>query len=276
MSSIFLKILQEQHDYHLTDRSPWPFFVSVSVFNLVISIVFYFKFANAGFLIFAFIQLLYFLFKWFGDVAIEGTFEGAHTKTVQKNIYTAFMLFLSTEVMFFFGLFWAFFYYSGEPTFWLGEEWPPVGIEIINPFALPFFNTLLLFLSSITVTLAHSLLVLETREIRSSFLYLLALTIIYGALFVLCQWFEYHYAQFSIASSVYGSIFYLITGFHGLHVIIGLVFLCVCWVRFYKYQPTYEHFAGFECAAWYWHFVDYVWFYVYTFLYLGSVSVPTA
>nr|AKH90808.1 cytochrome c oxidase subunit III [Rhinogobio typus] len=183
---------------------------------------------------------------------------------VQKGLRYGMILFITSEVFFFLGFFWAFYHSSLAPTPELGGCWPPTGITTLDPFEVPLLNTAVLLASGVTVTWAHhSIMEGERKQAIQS----LTLTILLGFYFTALQAMEYYEAPFTIADGVYGSTFFVATGFHGLHVIIGSTFLAVCLIRQIQYHFTSEHHFGFEAAAWYWHFVDVVWLFLYVSIY---------
>jgi cytochrome c oxidase subunit 3 len=184
---------------------------------------------------------------------------------VQKNLRTGMVLFIVSEIMFFFSLFWAFFHYSLTPSVWIGSVWPPFGIKAISPWGIPLLNTIILVSSGVTLTFAHRALCFGKN--KSDVIYGLLLTIILGLFFIMLQYYEFRNAPFNINDSVYGSIFFMITGFHGLHVIIGTIFLIVNLCRVTLNHFFIETHLGFEFGAWYWHFVDAVWIVVYLTIY---------
>jgi cytochrome c oxidase subunit 3 len=185
-------------------------------------------------------------------VIVEATFEGKHTTIVKNLLKCGFMLFILSEVMFFVSLFWALFHFSLNPTVNINYRWPPCGICTVEAFSLPLLNTILLLSSGVSVVCGHRAF-LEGDRVLSilSIIY----TIVLGGSFTVLQFFEYKYADFSINDSVYGSVFYLITGSHGLHVVIGTLFLVVMLSRQVTYHFTLEHYSGIEVGIWYWHFV---------------------
>jgi cytochrome c oxidase subunit 3 len=264
---LYMNSLGQRHFYHMVRPSWTPFFAATISFQLVLSFVGYMHNYAFGlfFLKISLIQFIFVLFFWFRLVIIEGTYEGMHTKVVQKNLKNGFALFILSEIMFFFGFFWAFFYLSVAPNVEIGCIWPPKNIYPINPFKLPLLNTLILLLSGLFITLVHMFLRVRNYRIVS-FNY--KLTLLCGILFMKIQYYEYVNAAFTIADSVYGSTFYLLTGFHGLHVLIGAVFIFICYIRTFLGHFTSTHHVGFECAAWYWHFVDVVWLFLYFSVYL--------
>jgi len=246
-------------------ESPWPIVCSLFVFQLALSIVSYFHCLVSGlFLIFAIFQLSYFISRWFWDIVVEATFEGHHTIKVQKGLRIGMTLFIISEIMFFFSFFWAFFHSSLSPSIWIGGVWPPHGILTLDPFGLPLLNTVILLTSGLSITFSHRALVCGDRH---NSLLGLFITVLLGIIFTLFQYIEYATAPFGIRDGIYGSIFYMTTGFHGLHVIFGTIFLIVCFLRHLFYHFTVEHHFGFEAAAWYWHFVDVVWIFLYLTIY---------
>ncbi len=217
--------------------------------------------------------VIFYKFLWFKDVVREGTFLGDHTFVVQRGLRYGMLLFIISEVMFFFAFFWAFFHSALAPTFQINGVWPPLGFEnlVFNFLEVPLLNTLLLLLSGATITWAHHSL------IKGAFvetIYAFVYTIFLAVLFICLQAYEYIEAAFTISDSVYGSTFYLATGFHGFHVIIGTLFIIVCFIRHIKTHFSKKHHIGFEAAAWYWHFVDVVWLFLVAVVYIWG-NAPT-
>jgi len=202
--------------------------------------------------------------SWWRDVTREGTFENCHTKEVLTGLKLGIILFITSEVFFFLSFFWAYFHTRLSPDIFIGQKWPCIGIQAFNPIGIPLINTIILLRSGVSLTAAHHFLILG--NLRKTNVYL-TLTIILGIYFSILQWVEYEEASFSIADSIYGSTFFIATGFHGLHVLIGTIFLFVCLIRSLKQQFSSYHHFGFEAAAWYWHFVDVVWLFLYLFIY---------
>lgn len=252
------------HDYHLVDPSPWPIMGAFSAFVLAAGFIMFMH--DMGNWVFALggALLLYTVFLWWRDVIREATFEGHHTAVVQIGMRYGMALFIASEVMFFVAWFWAFFNASLFPTEAIGGVWPPEGIETFDPWHLPFINTLILLTSGTTVTWAHHALRAGDRR---GLLMGLAVTIVLGLTFTVVQGYEYSHAAFAFAGHIYGSTFYMATGFHGAHVIIGTIFLIVCLGRAYKGHFKPDHHFGFEAAAWYWHFVDVVWLFLFSCIY---------
>lgn len=239
------------HSFHLVDPSPWPFVGSISAFTTTLGGVLYMHSYTLGNLLLPFgvFLVLYTMFYWWRDVIREGTFEGHHTMVVQVGLRYGMILFIVSEIMFFFAFFWAFFDASMAPTIEIGSIWPPMGIDVLNPFEVPLLNTVILLLSGATVTWAHHAIVAGER--KETIVGLIS-TVGLGVIFTLLQLFEYKDATFNISDGIYGTTFYLATGFHGFHVLIGTLFLTVCLYRTIEYHFTREHHFGFEAAAWYW------------------------
>lgn len=211
-----------------------------------------------------FVLVLITMFQWWRDVIREATFQGCHTIQVSKGLRWGIILFILSEVLFFFAFFWAYFHRSLAPRLELGSCWPPSGITPLNPFEVPLLNTGVLLASGVTVTWAHHGLIEGNR--REAIQGLFA-TIALGVYFTFLQAGEYHEASFTIADGAYGSSFFVATGFHGLHVLIGTSFLGVCLGRLVLQHFSTGHHFGFEAAAWYWHFVDVVWLFLYLSIY---------
>jgi cytochrome c oxidase subunit 3 len=257
---------QQSHPFHLVDFSPWPIFGALSAFTSTVGGVMYMHAYSGGGLMLSlgFIILIYTFFVWWRDVIREATFGGYHTLAVQNGMRWGMLLFIVSEVMFFFAFFWAFFHSSLAPTIELGAVWPPHGIQVLNPWEVPFLNTVILLSSGAAVTWAHhGLLAGQPKTTTVG----LIVTIILAAIFTGFQALEYLEAPFTISDSVYGSTFFLATGFHGFHVFVGTCFLTVCLFRHRAYHFTKNHHFGFEAAAWYWHFVDVVWLFLFVTIY---------
>ncbi len=374
--SVFSLPHRYQHPFHLVNPSPWPFFVALSLFAVTTGAVLYFHTFRYGqvVLLFGFGTLVFCTCCWLRDIIRESTFEGHHTSRVQRGLKLGMVLFILSEIMFFFSFFWAFFHSSLSPSIQIGGVWPPSGIVVFDPWGVPLLNTLILLTSGASVTWAHyivrsrfiryfhetrgfksiyRLFVLPNREfwrfrytrawfrseainvkknfvgvirlhqvsiarlnglllfsryvikhprtlvsfywnpfsqtkfnqwlidvLRTYFafnrffdrswhhlIFSLIITISLGVLFTIIQFYEYKHAPFTISDSIYGSTFFLTTGFHGLHVLVGTLFLLVCVYRAIAYHFTRTHHVGFECAIWYWHFVDVVWLGLYLSVY---------
>jgi cytochrome c oxidase subunit 3 len=271
--------LAKNHDYHMVEPSPWPFVISVSILVMAMGAIFWMHHWTPWVFFIGLIGVLYTMFAWWSDVVKESNDGVSHTPVVQMHHRYGMMLFIASEVMVFFGFFWAYFdgffrlddveqYARVAAT---GGIWPPTGVELFDPFHLPLFNTLLLLTSGTTVTWAHHALLEGDRE---GLKWGLILTVLLGAVFTGVQIIEYSEAAFSFSGNMYGATFFMATGLHGFHVFIGTVFLLVCLIRAYRGDFTPEKHLGFEFAAWYWHFVDVVWLFLFASIYVwGSWGV---
>jgi len=262
----------KNHDYHLVDPSPWPIISSISALVLAIGTVQYFHSETPWVLLIGLAAVIYSMVGWWRDVIREGN-NGDHTPVVQLHLRYGMILFIASEVMFFVAWFWAYFdisLYPGEAiqasrTALTGGTWPPEGIETFDPWHLPLINTLILLTSGTTVTWAHHAL---QHGDRKGVTYGLLLTVLLGGLFTCLHVYEYAHAAFGFGGHIYGATFYMATGFHGFHVVVGTIFLLVCLVRAMKGAFTPESHFGFEAAAWYWHFVDVVWLFLFIVIYV--------
>jgi cytochrome c oxidase subunit III len=278
----------KHHDYHLVDPSPWPIVGSVAALLLAVGLITWMhKLFAAAPLLFAAgaIGVLYTMLAWWRDVINEAEHQGHHTKVVQLHLRYGMILFIASEVMFFVAWFWAYFdaaLLAGDEQQYmrdqlLGGHWPPVPTEdgrfksTFDPWHLPLLNTLILLTSGTTVTWAHHALLENDRK---GVIQGLWLTVILGVAFTCVQAYEYTHAAFTYGGHIYGSTFFMATGFHGAHVIIGTIFLTVCLIRAYLGHFKPDHHFGFEAAAWYWHFVDVVWLFLFVFIYVWGAGTP--
>lgn len=257
---------KEKHGFHLVDPSPWPLVGAFGALMATFGGVLYMHGYNGGRALFylGIFTIIYTMYVWWRDIVREGTYEGQHTKSVQSGLRMGVLLFIFSEVMFFVAFFWAFFHSSLNPSPFIGGVWPPAYLEVLNPWEVPLVNTILLLSSGATVTWAHHAIISGSRE---EGLKALIATLTLAVLFTVFQILEYAHAPFTISDGVYGSAFYIATGFHGFHVFVGTVFLAVCTIRLYLHHFTQEHHFGFEAAAWYWHFVDVVWLFLFLSIY---------
>jgi len=255
---------EAKHQYHLVEPSPWPLVGSMAAFVLTLGGVLYMHENTYGMptMGVGLMLVLATMFYWWRDIIREAEYQGHHTPIVQIGMRYGMLLFISSEVMFFVAFFWAFF---DRALFPAGGIWPPEGIVTFDPFDLPLINTLVLLLSGCTVTWAHHAIVEGNRR---DFMIGLGLTVGLGMLFTALQALEYSHAPFAFSDGIYPSVFFMATGFHGFHVIIGTLFLAVCmWRGALGHFTPKQHF-GFEAAAWYWHFVDVVWLFLFVAVYI--------
>ena len=254
------------HPFHLVSPSPWPIFTSFSLLTLTTSVVLTMQGfdVSQSFLNLALIALIASMSFWFRDVISESTYQGFHTLAVQRGLNMGIGLFIVSEALFFLAIFWTFFHSALSPNIEMGAKWPPMGVESINPYELPFLNTVILLSSGFTVTYAHHSII---RGNRSGALYGLVLSVILAIYFTVLQGVEYTVSSFSISDSTYASCFYFGTGFHGLHVMIGTAFIAVGLWRVLAYHSTDNHHLGLESSLLYWHFVDIVWLLLFLSIY---------
>ncbi len=277
------------HDYHIIDPSPWPLIGSMGGLLMAIGGISYMRdlagddmtllganLAPAGLwiLLFGFAVVLYTMFAWWSDTVKE-SHQGHHTPVVSLHLRYGMIMFIASEVMFFVAWFWAFFdasLFPGEAAQvarveHTGGVWPPQGIEVLDPWHLPLFNTIILLLSGTTVTWAHHALIENDRKTLK---WMLFITVLLGILFSYVQGYEYAHAPFAFSESIYGATFFMATGFHGFHVLVGTIFLIVCLLRAMAGHFRPEKHFGFEAAAWYWHFVDVVWLFLFCAIYVWA------
>ncbi|PCI04225.1 MAG: cytochrome c oxidase subunit 3 [Hyphomicrobiales bacterium] len=275
------------HDYHIVDPSPWPLIGAIGGFTMAIGAIAGMRYLNDDVFMFAGVDLanpwlfyigvalvLYTMFAWWSDT-IKESHAGDHTPVVQMHLRYGMILFIASEVMFFVAWFWAFFdasLFANEAAQfarveYTGGQWPPVGIEVLDPMHLPLFNTVILLLSGTTVTWAHHALIHNERGTLKGMLFI---TVVLGILFSGVQAYEYAHAPFAFKESVYGATFFMATGFHGFHVLVGTIFLLVCLFRAMAGHFRPEKHFGFEAAAWYWHFVDVVWLFLFFTIYIWA------
>ena len=261
----------KHHPFHVPHASVWPFLGACAAGLMAAGMVMFMHNVTLGDfhigakpLILGAIGVLTIMWVWWRDVIHEAFVEKAHSKETKVGLRYGMALFISSEVMFFFAFFWAFFASSIFPKEAIGFVWPPKNIEVVHPFDLPFLMTMILLLSGCTVTWAHHA-ILEGKQAES--VKALAITVALGIAFTCFQGYEYYHATFHFKDGIYPSAFFMATGFHGFHVIVGSIFLTVCLFRAKAGHFTPQSHFGFEAAAWYWHFVDVVWLFLFTAVY---------
>jgi len=256
----------QAHPFHLVSPSIWPILTCVSLLTLTTTAVLTMhSFNNAKYFVFsALFILISSMSFWFRDVISEGTYLGNHTMAVQRGLNMGVGLFIVSEALFFLAIFWAFYHSAFSPTIELGGQWPPMGIEAVNPFELPLLNTIILLSSGVTVTYAHHSLIQGNRY---GAIYGTIYTVILALIFTALQGVEYSVSSFTISDGIFGSSFYFGTGFHGLHVMIGTAFISVGLWRIIAYHSTDNHHLGIESGILYWHFVDIVWIFLFLSIY---------
>nr|WIM51565.1 cytochrome c oxidase subunit 3 [Franciscoloa roseicapillae] len=254
--------------FHIVDMSPWPLYLSSGVFMVITSILYSMNFGLNYNLYLSLIFTVLSFYGWLRDVVSEGFLEGNHTLLVQKGLKMGMILFIVSEVLFFLSFFWSLFYCSISPSVEI-YSWPPVGVVSLDPMGVPLLGTLVLISSGVSITWSHH----STMEgNKDDTMTSLVLTILMGVTFTALQCMEYFETSFSISDSIFGSIFFMSTGFHGIHVIIGTSMLTVCLFRVMKDQFSAKHHVGYEASIWYWHFVDVVWLLLYLCAYWWGKS----
>ncbi len=261
---------EKNHDYHILPPSVWPLITGLSVFVMLFGAVIWMDSSDSPYMfLMGLAGVLYCMYAWWADVIVE-SHQGDHTPVVVIGLRYGFIMFIMSEVMFFAAWFWSFFkhamYPMGPQSPAIDGPFPPPGIETFDPWHLPLINTLILLCSGAAATWAHHALVHDDNreDVKNGLL----LAVLLGVLFTIFQAYEYSHAAFGLAGNIYGANFFMATGFHGFHVVIGTIFLFVCYLRVRKGHFTAERHVGFEAAAWYWHFVDVVWLFLFAAIYV--------
>ena len=265
---------EKNHDYHILNPSIWPFIGSIAAFVMLFGAVVLFHSDNPWMFIAGFVGVLFVMYVWWSDTVKENQ-VGDHTPVVLIGLRYGFILFIMSEVMFFLAWFWSFFkhamYPMGDMSPLQDGQFPPAGIEVFDPWHLPLINTLILLCSGAAATWAHHAIAHD--EDRKSMVQGLVVAVGLGVLFTIFQAYEYQHAAFGFSGNIYGANFFMATGFHGFHVIVGTIFLAICMLRAMRGHFTKDQHLGFEAAAWYWHFVDVVWLFLFAAIYVwGSVG----
>nr|YP_010118109.1 cytochrome c oxidase subunit III [Sogatella kolophon]QPN54203.1 cytochrome c oxidase subunit III [Sogatella kolophon] len=256
--------MKKNHPFHLVTNSPWPILTSFAIMNVLIGSVSVFNNKNEWFMKFSIVILILNMYQWWRDVKRESSIKGDHTMIVKKMIKMGMMLFILSEIMFFLSFFWSFFHASLAPSVEIGLKWPPKGILPFNPMEIPLLNTIVLLSSGASITWAHHSLI--SKNLKQTIISML-ITIKLGIYFSILQWWEYINASFTISDSIFGSTFFLTTGFHGIHVLIGTVFIMVALQSINSLKSNKINHLSMELSAWYWHFVDVVWLFLYLVIY---------
>lgn len=257
-------MITKNHHFFLLPPRPWPLLTTIISFNFIFSIILIFKFNNTQCFLIRIILIFISRFFWWIFFRNEINLEGNSSLSFETGVKFAIILFISSEVFFFFSFFWSYFHYFLSPTLEIGAIWPPTKIIMFEFLNVPLINTLVLLSSGFTVTMRHYFLIVNKRKLSILFLFL---TIFLGLIFSLLQLLEYRSSFFSISDGRFGTAFFVLTGFHGIHVLIGSIFLLTSIIRSIKISRTWSNFLRFELASWYWHFVDVVWIFLYFFLY---------
>ncbi len=275
------------HPYHIVRPSIWPLIGAFAGGLFALGMILFmhgveiggFKIGIIG-PVAGVLAILAVMFFWWKDIIFETVTEQVHNKVTEKGLRMGMALFIASEVMFFVAFFWAFFdasVYADEAiqylrTAYTQNIWPPAQFEAVPPFGFPLLMTLVLLLSGTTVTWAHhAILAGNNKSAKEALIY----TVMLGIIFLFIQAYEYHHVEFKFADGTFASTFYMATGFHGFHVLVGTIFLAICLIRQAKGQFTPERHFGFEAAAWYWHFVDVVWLFLFIAIYIwgGTIGI---
>nr|UVV36454.1 cytochrome c oxidase subunit 3 [Nogodinidae sp.] len=256
--------MKKNHPFHMVTKSPGPILTSINMITMLMGTLLWLHKKEMMKMIMGMMLPMLCSFYWWRDITRESTFQGNHTNLVMKGMKMGMILFITSEVMFFVSFFWSFFHSSLSPSIEIGMNWPPKSIKTFTPMEVPMLNTIILISSGVTITWAHqNILLNKFMKTKKAIM----ITIIMGIYFTILQKWEYSMSKFTISDSIYGSTFFMTTGFHGIHVIIGTTFLLVCLMRYKKMHFSKNHHLGFESATWYWHFVDVVWLFLYLTIY---------
>nr|YP_009236617.1 cytochrome c oxidase subunit III [Hormaphis betulae]AMJ17082.1 cytochrome c oxidase subunit III [Hormaphis betulae] len=250
--------------YFILHLSPWPILMSMNTFNMMISNIMMMNFKFNLMMMFNIINMIIISMLWWRDIIRESTFQGNHNFYIMNLIKFSMILFIISEMFLFISFFWNFLHNSLSPSIELGLNWPPKNINFFNPMLIPLLNTIILLTSSFTITLSHFYLLNNNKKKTTMFM---NLTIILSVYFLLLQMLEYKEATFTFSDSVFGASFYMATGFHGMHVMIGMMFLSINLLRIINMHFSFIHHISFELAAWYWHFIDIIWLFLYMTFY---------
>nr|BDH21141.1 cytochrome c oxidase subunit III [Bombus schrencki]BDH21154.1 cytochrome c oxidase subunit III [Bombus schrencki] len=257
--------MKKNFPFHMVTISPWPIISSLSLMNFLLSVIIWIYLNNLINMIFNLTLLIISMLLWFRDIIRESTFQGMHSMYVMMMMKFSMIMFIISELFFFISFFWTFFHNSISPSIEINMIWPPNMIKSFNPFEIPLLNSIILILSGFTVTLSHYNMLNNKFKLSVN---MLKLTIILGFYFNFMQVFEYYNSFFCINDSIYGSIFFLSTGFHGTHVLIGILMLFSSLIRMLKKHFSIIHHINYEFSIWYWHFVDVIWLFIYLFYYV--------
>nr|APF47549.1 cytochrome c oxidase subunit III [Hygroplitis sinica] len=257
-------MMKFNHPYHLVTLSPWPLMCSLSLIIFMSGNLMIFSEMKFNLMLLGLFLIFFNLYQWWRDVIRESTIQGFHTLVVVKGLQNGMILFILSEIMFFFSFFWCYFHMYLSPSIEIGSIWYPLNLIVFNPYNIPLLNTLILLSSGVFITYCHYSIM--NSNYKNS-VWGLFLTVFFGLIFSYFQYLEYNESFFCINDSVYGSIFFMLTGFHGFHVILGTMFNFIMMVRLFMKHFSFYHFFGFEASSWYWHFVDLVWLFLYLFIY---------
>jgi cytochrome c oxidase subunit 3 len=262
-----------RYNYHIIDISPYPIYTALSILTIMISSILLMNRYTLGYIepkyinIIGLVILSINIYLWWKDIIKEGLYKGEHNNKVEHNLNTGFILFVISEILIFASFFFSYFYNSLIPDIIISSFWPPKGILPINTYSIPLLNTALLFFSGFTITAAQYLININNKK---DSIYYIIITLLLAFIFLLLQYFEYKSSSFTINDSIFGSSFFLLTGFHGLHVIIGFLFIFFALIRLYYLHFSSNHYLHLSFSAIYYHFVDIIWIFLFLSLYLWA------
>nr|AKM70136.1 cytochrome oxidase subunit III [Greenidea kuwanai] len=257
-------MMKYNQPYFILNLSPWPILMSINIFNSMMSNIMMLNFKFNYFMMSNLMIMILISMLWWRDIIRESTYQGNHNFYIMNIIKFSMILFIISEMFLFISFFWNFLHNSLAPSIELGLNWPPKNIKFFNPMLIPLLNTIILLTSSFTVTLTHFFLLNNNKKNSIMFM---NLTIILSIYFLILQMIEYKEATFTFSDSIFGSSFYMATGFHGMHVLIGTIFLMLNLMRMKNFHISFIHHISFELAAWYWHFIDIIWLFLYMTFY---------
>lgn len=257
-------MLRKTHLYFILKPSPWPLVVRGLALSIMFSFLIFVKFFNPLIFFYRMVGISVCCFSWWFNYSKEFNLEGKETINLENGLKYAIVLFISSEIFFFFSFFWSYFHFFLSPVLEIRGQWPPICVEMFDCLEVPLVNTLLLVMSGVTITIRHHFLV---KGSTIPYTFFLVITFLLGAIFSFFQWSEYDRSFFTLRDSTFGTSFFILTGFHGIHVLIGTIFLIVIFLRRRGLRSAKSDYSGFELASWYWHFVDVVWLFLYFCLY---------
>nr|QXV86734.1 cytochrome c oxidase subunit III [Bisetocreagris titanium] len=261
-------MMMNLHSYHLVNLSPWPVMAGFGGLFLTLGFLTMIKIHFYLLFYISVINIIIVSVQWWKNIIIESTFLGCHTMKVTYSMKWGMITFIISEVLLFISFFWAFFYNSFIPMTTIGMKWPPFMIHVFNPLDVPLLNTMILLSSGVAATWSHFLI---KSDLKTKANLTLLMAILLGVYFTMLQVWEYYQASFSIYDSIYSSLFFIMTGFHGFHVLVGTLFLIVALNRIIKSEFSNYHHFGLEASLWYWHFVDVVWLFLYFSIYYYKI-----
>lgn len=257
-------MITKSHQFFILPERPWPVVSIFNAFNIFLAALLYLKFGQTTYLFLNIYIIFLRRIFWWNSFRGEFNLEGKNSLTIEQGLKYAIILFISSEIFFFFSFFWSYFHFFLSPAIEIRIIWPPLAVSIFDYRNVPLINTLILVRSGFRITIRHHYIIKGKIKKSEVFLFI---TVVLGLLFTILQFIEYKSSFFEIRDGSFGRGFFMLTGFHGIHVIIGTIFLLISLYRFRKMTPNRNECLRFELASWYWHFVDVVWIFLYFILY---------